>query len=222
MTGRIIRFRGGKRQDAHLEAQMLLPWYATGRLDPDERALVEAHLSQCRQCQAELRLERRLDTEVAELPTDVDQAWAALRPRLGRRHAARGIGAAWGAGLDAVRGALVRPAPWLGWAFAAQTAALLAVAVLAVQPLRPARYHALGAAPPPASGNVIVTFRPDTSEQDLRNTLNESHARLVDGPTAADAYVLHVPAAERAAALVKLRQRANIVLAEPIDAAGAP
>ena len=69
---------------------------------------------------------------------------------------------------------------------------------------------------------MIVTFRPDTSEQDLRNTLNESHARLVDGPTAADAYVLHVPAAERAAALVKLRQRANIVLAEPIDAAGAP
>src|SRR5579862_1880596 len=168
MTGRIIRFRGGQRQDAHLEAQMLLPWYATGRLDPDERARVEAHLGQCPQCQAELKLERRLDAEVADLPTDVDQAWAALRPRLGRRRAPSGIGAAWGAGIDAARGALVWPAPWLGWAFAAQTAALLVVAVLAVQPLRPARCHALGSAPPPASGNVIVTFRPDTSEQDLR------------------------------------------------------
>ncbi len=222
MTGRIIRFRGGQRQDAHLTAQMLLPWYATGRLDADERALVEAHLGRCPQCQAELALERRLDTEVAELPMDVDQAWAALRPRLGRRRAPRGISGAWRAGLDAARGALARPAPWLGWAFAAQTAALLIVAVLAVQPLRPARYHALGAAPPPASGNVIVTFRPETSEQDLRNTLNDNHARLVDGPTAADAYVLHVPAAERAAALAKLRKQAEIVLAEPIDPAGAP
>ena len=85
-----------------------------------------------------------------------------------------------------------------------------------------AAYHALGAAPAPALGNVVVIFRPDTSERELRQTLVANHARLVDGPTAADAYVLHVPAAERAGALTRLRGRADIVLAEPIDSGAAP
>jgi len=222
MTGRIIRFRGRQPQDAHREAQQLLPWYATGRLDEDDRDLVEAHLRQCADCRAELELERRLDVEVAELPTDVDQAWAAMRPRL-RRRSGRGVGAAWSAAADAVGAVFARPAPWLGWAFAAQFAALLAVGALALRPpAQPAAYHALGAAPPPASGNVIVSFQPDLREQDLRAALNETHARLVDGPTAADAYVLHVPPGERAAALSKLRHRPGIVLAEPIDPAGTP
>jgi hypothetical protein len=99
---------------------------------------------------------------------------------------------------------------------------LLLAGVWVAPSLQPARYHALGAAPAPASGNVVVMFRPDTREQDLRRTLNAAHARLVDGPTAADAYLLHVPSAERAAALVRLKGQADVVLAEPIDPGGPP
>ena len=37
-------------EDAHEEAEVLLPWYATGQLEPDERALVENHLKSCAEC----------------------------------------------------------------------------------------------------------------------------------------------------------------------------
>jgi hypothetical protein len=97
------------------------------------------------------------------------------------------------------------------------------VAVLVVPVLKPAPapYHTLGSAPPPATGNAIVIFRPDTSEQELRQTLNANGARLVDGPTAADAYVLHLPAERRDAVLVRLRADHDVVLAEPINAEAA-
>ena len=62
------------------------------------------------------------------------------------------------------------------------------------------------------------TRGPQTSEQTFRETLNASHARLVDGPTAADAYVLRVSPGERDAALATLRRRPDITLAQPIDA----
>ena len=45
------------------------------------------------------------------------------------------------------------------------------------------------------------------------------YARLVDGPTQADAYVLQIPAARRELALATLRARHEIVLAQPIDGA---
>ena len=64
-----------------------------------------------------------------------------------------------------------------------------------------------------------MVFRPDLRESDMRRLLKDSDARLVDGPTAANAYVLRVPEAERTDALARLRGDAAVVLAEPIDAA---
>jgi hypothetical protein len=47
--------------------------------------------------------------------------------------------------------------------------------------------------------------------------LATSGAALVGGPTEADAYLLHVPANARPAALEKLRKDSNVTLAQPID-----
>jgi Putative zinc-finger len=231
MTGHIIPLRG----DPHQRIQSLLPWFVTDRLDADERAEVETHLSACPDCRAEERLERRLAAEVAAMPVDVEQSWARLRARLERPSANRGprsgrrLAAAWrglGRGLGGAR-------PWIGWAMAAQAAVM--VLLLGVvwprhgQPSGPAspgpgvdaRYHTLGAAPSQRTGNVVVMFRPETSERDLRAALLADQARLVDGPTAAGAYVLSVPPASRDAILATLRQRSGVVMAEPIDPAGA-
>jgi hypothetical protein len=82
------------------------------------------------------------------------------------------------------------------------------------------RYHALSAGPAESSGDMMVIFRPETPERSLRETLRASHARLVGGPTDADAYVLSVPMAERAAALARLRAQADILVAQPIDPGG--
>jgi hypothetical protein len=230
MSGHIIPLRG----DPHQRIQSLLPWFVTDRLDADERAEVETHLNACPDCRAEERLERRLAVEVAAMPVDVEQSWARLRARLERPPAnpaprfGRRLTAAWhglGRGLGGGR-------PWMGWAMAAQAAVMvLLLGVVWPRHDQPsgaaprgvdARYHALGAAASPRTGNVVVTFRPETSERDLRAALLADQARLVDGPTAAGAYVLSVPPARRAAILTTLRQRPGVVMAEPIDPAGAP
>jgi hypothetical protein len=83
MTGHIIPLRG----DGHNRAQALLPWYVSGRLDSDERAEVEAHLADCAECQAELKIERRLNEAVAAAPTagalhDVEHGWASMHRRI--------------------------------------------------------------------------------------------------------------------------------------------
>jgi hypothetical protein len=80
----------------------------------------------------------------------------------------------------------------------------------------------LGAAPPPVAGNLVVIFHPDVLEKSMRETLNASDARIVDGPTAADAYVLHVPPSQRLSALAKLRASSAVVMAQPIDPGGSP
>jgi anti-sigma factor RsiW len=221
MTGQIIPLHG----DEHHEAQLLLPWFANGSLAPHEHARVRAHLATCAECQADLALERRLDIAVAELPVEAeDPRWDDLRaslPPIRRRPATRAT-----VGVDLgrlVSGWRVGPQA-LAWAAAAQFVMLLMLgSVLVMRPsAQPATYQALGAAPAPATGNLVVIFRPETREKDLRAILNASGARLVDGPTAADAYVLHVAPAQRADILVKLRARPEIVLAEPIDAGGHP
>jgi len=202
-------------EEPHDEAQSLLPWYLTGQLSASERAAVETHLTSCPRCRADVASERRLIAELVDLPVEVELGWTRLRERLdpkpqaaARGGARREVGRRWRAGL-----------PWLGWALAAGQIAVFAVVGQAIWPAAPpARYHTLAGVAALAAGNVVVIFRPDTRERELRATLEASHARVVDGPTAADAYVLRVPASQRLAALATLRARPDITLAEPIDA----
>jgi anti-sigma factor RsiW len=219
---RIIRLHG----DDHHQAQTLLPWYVTGSLEASEQQQVEAHLSVCPQCQADLQSERRLDAEVAALTIEVEHGWTRLQGRLDLNPRRRGALAAPGEWLTAIHRDATRKwrgaTSWLGWALVMQALVLAVVGMVLLRPAQPARYHVLATAPAPATGNLVVIFRPDTRESDLRSTLRGARARLVDGPTAADAYVLEVPAADRSAALARLRAQASIVLAEPIDAGERP
>jgi hypothetical protein len=115
--------------------------------------------------------------------------------------------------------AIVRPG-WMGWALAAQFAGLLVLAGLLIHPIgqRPApQYQALGAAPAAAQPDLMVIFKPQTPESALRETLRATGGRVVGGPTEADAWLLQVPLAQRAAALAKLRGSGAVVLAEPVD-----
>jgi anti-sigma factor RsiW len=222
MTGRIIQLRG----DQHADVELVLPWYVTGQLSAAEQARVEAHLGVCPECAAEVRFERRLASEVAGMPVEVEQGWTRLRRSMELASRKPRPLAALGGWVDGGRRrasrALRSSPPWLGWAIAAQIVLFAGAGALLAPSTQSARYHTLGAAPVSPAGNVVVIFRPDTSELRLRQTLEASDARLVDGPTAADAYVLHIPPAERAAQLAKLRGRAEIELAEPVDSGGAP
>lgn len=200
-------------RDGHHGVRELLPWYVTGQLDAAEAARVEAHLDRCAECQAELRFQERLESEVARLPLEVEAGWTRMRRRVEGDRPERRV----------LRGLQAR-ARWLGWGVAAVL--MLGLGVLLAPSLRPApaagSYHALGETSAVASGNVVVIFRPDTTEKSMREALKASGARLVDGPTPADAYVLRVPPAQREAALASLRARREIVMAQPVDSGGAP
>jgi anti-sigma-K factor RskA len=228
--GRVISMPG----DAHQQVQALLPWYVNGTLDEGEMAAVEAHLATCAECREDLAMDRAIGRQdTAALPLDVERGWAALRSRIDRTPAP-----------EAMRVPEAMPAPgqadnvvplrksWLQrsvpmrWALAAQAAAAvlivgagrLMIPAAAPEPL----YHALGSAPQSAPGNMVVIFRPDTMERDLRGAMVASGAELVGGPTASDAYVLRVAATGRDTALARLRANAHVMLAEPIDGSARP
>lgn len=210
----IVSFRG----DEHDRAQLVMPWYATGRLDEAERAEVEAHLAICAECREDLAFERTLTARVASLSIGADPDWNEFRQRVRPRHQHRERRDA----ARAVRRWFGRPSK-LGWFIAGQAVAaglILAIGLPRQEPR--AAYHTLGASPSHPPGNAVVLFRSDASEAQIRAALVASRARIVDGPTASGAYVLRVAAEQRGAILTELSARRSVILAQPIDADGPP
>lgn len=228
----------GSRTD-HDEVELLLPWFISGRLEPHEADRVELHLASCESCRAELALETELAGRLkpAESSAEIEAAdagWQRLMaamaneasgspsdtplPAMGhdasKPWAARPLGRPWSRRL----GRVGDPAN-LRRLVAVQFAALavLGVALVTRPPAEP-DFKALGAAPAAVRGNVVAKFRPDMVEAQLRRTLDAVDARIVDGPTTADAYVLQLPDIGR---LQALREEPGVLMAEPIDRAPA-
>ena len=204
--------------DAHHAVQALLPWYAMNSLDDEELAEVEAHLAGCPACRAELDVERKM--QQAALPRSAEDSLASaadVEQGLARMRALIGSGAR-------------RPAPlaarWWRWALAAQFAVIVALgAVLVVQQeadFGNHRYRALGAPGADVAANVVVMFKPEATEQEIRRALRESGARLVDGPTASNGWLLSVQGEGHVEAIARLRAQPSVSLAESLDARTAP
>lgn len=191
----------------HQQAQPLLPWLLAGTLDDAELAAVQRHVSGCARCQSDLVWQRRL--RAASAPPgdafDADRAFAALAPRLG------GAPGRW------MRAVAANDA-WLRWAACAQLAVIGVLSLLLARPWLDADYRALGAAA--QAGSVVVTFRPDTPEREVRRILQQAGARVVGGPTVTDAWVLAVPAAQAPAAVARLRAEPAVTLAQPLTNGG--
>jgi hypothetical protein len=222
MSGQILHLE----PDPHAAVQRLLPWYLTGRLDTPEHDAVEAHLAQCPECRAELETERQwqLLQPGHGAQVDVEDGWARMRARLAgdavprfadtpapAPHRRRWLPPAWRAGPRL---------PARAWAAPALLSVALVVAIVSTS--RPAAvvgdYHAL-AAPDPAGATAVVRFRPDATEAQIRHGLKDSGARLVDGPTVSDAYVVRLPREHYAAALDKLRKAPGVALVEALESA---
>ncbi|WP_010544076.1 anti-sigma factor family protein [Sphingomonas elodea] len=198
------------RGDPHEATQQLLPWYVTGAIEPGDRLLVETHLPQCEACRAELAAERRLRLAVADLPAAAPGGWERLVADLAEPAPPQRL----------PRRFVVNA----GWMLGAQAALLLLGIGVVLQFRQPAvpsagAYHALGAPEARPAGNILVMFAPDTREAALRQTIAASNARLVDGPTAAGAYLLAIAPEQRRAAIARLRAAPGVVMVQPIDPA---
>lgn len=198
-------------RDSHEELEELLPWYANGRLDRDDRAKLERHLESCSDCRAELALDRRFVEEFQSFAPEAEAGWARIRQRIEpqqrRRFAMPQVLTDF---WDQLR------QPGIAALAAAQLAFLVIGGALFLSLSRPA-YHALGSLPAPAAANILVIFRADATVEDVRDTLLSAGAEVVGGPTPADAYLLTVPAPKRAAAVRKLQSDQDVQLAQPID-----
>jgi anti-sigma factor RsiW len=208
MFGRINRLW----RDEHHEAQRNLPWRYSGDLDASAIARFDAHLETCAQCRADLQAETKLRS-LAERCLDPDAGWAEMTKRLAPR---------------TTRILPSRPLPaaglrWQPWAIAAQFLVIFGLTAALLMPrAQPAQFHALSAAPQVEAGNLLVMFSPQIAELSMRRVLQQADARVVDGPNAAGAYVLRVPAERRASLLTTLKNRSEVILAEPIDSGAAP
>jgi hypothetical protein len=238
VTGRIVSLE----PDPHVAVQSLLPWYATGRLEADEKAHVEAHLAQCEECRAELAAERQWKgLQVATgAQVDVEAGWSAMLARLNQGDAERvAAHAAQRAPRDPrppLR--MRRPAGWaaagplLRWGWIAPTAAAaVALLVIGLQAGAGrdaasgrtvlaandgATYQALAATPAPTA-TALVRFRPDATEAQVRAVLQRFDARVVDGPTASAAWVIRLPREHYADTLAALRAQPPVTLAEALE-----
>lgn len=208
-------------EDRHDAAQMLLPWFVTDRLDAAERAEVAAHLDECEACRAEVATERRLAAAIAGQRDDATPPWERFAAKLDAEPLAAPVARRRTRNAFAgLRAAASRPST-LRWVVAAQFAAVLVLgATVATQP-RPEPYRVLGDAAPARTGNVLAMFRPETTVTQLREALQASGARMVDGPTSANAYVLEVPGGAGGPALARLRRDPEVTMAEPIEQAPA-
>ena len=223
MSGRVVPLGS----DMHQKVQALLPWYVGGSLDAQECACVEAHIAECPRCQAELAWERELQAACSNssvaAPGGVDQEFALLRERI-----AVGAAPRQRYGLVArLRDRWRECPPWTRWALLGQCVLVATLSGLLILPLsHEQRFRALGGpAGPPAStvsGNLIVRFRPEATEQEMRRVLRDSKARLVYGPTTTDAYLLAVPPDLETAAVKQLRKEGSVMLVESLDGRAAP
>jgi anti-sigma factor RsiW len=183
---------------SHLATEALLPWLLNDTLTPGERRELESHLQSCASCRQELARQRELMALYAADPapgaeTDVDAAFAELSARLqtdtgraelqfaSRAKAVRG----WRIAFAAQMAVLIAFGATVGWTLSQMQFTAPAVEVAGAT----GAYQGL-AAPPAGAGDAIVLFDPNASEADLRRVLQRAGARIVDGPTAADAYVV--------------------------------
>ncbi len=224
MSGRVVPLGA----DLHQKVQALLPWYVGARLDDEERARIEAHLAECPRCQAELAWEREVQAacavSVPAVTGDADAGFALLRERIAAQASPRQR-----AGFLARLEARWREIPtWTRWTLAGQCAlvAVLGGVLVTMAPAPDARFQTLGAAASTsgaaAGGNLVVRFRPEATEQEIRRVLRDSQARLVFGPTATDAYLLAVPSGFEIEAVSRLRREHAVLLAESLNGRAAP
>jgi anti-sigma-K factor RskA len=176
----------GKKDEA---LDLLLPWYVNGTLDDGERRQVETYLERSSHARDEVELLRALRQQVK------DETIEASPGALGLQRLKRDMkqAAAQPGNLDRMAGKTVTVASfWRPLAVAACLAVMIQAGIMV----------GVGGFGTPDSGvttatggspSVLqVTFAPDATEQQIRDTLQSAGASIADGPNALGVYRLRL------------------------------
>jgi anti-sigma factor RsiW len=210
MTGSVLPFDAS----THTVVDALLPFYVNATLRSEELAFVEPHIQSCEKCQREVAWLHELFDACATFPMWQGNPRSASDPVEGAEdHANRGDG--W---RRTVTGWQAIPS-WTRWLIAAQFSAIILLGtVFATSERDEPSFRTLGAAGPSAQipDAVAVMFDPAITAPQIRQIILGAGARIVDGPTPADVFVLELPAGRTEQALQALRAERAVRLAEPL------
>ncbi|GKS57207.1 hypothetical protein YTPLAS18_07340 [Nitrospira sp.] len=209
------------------ESALLLPWFVTDRLSPEERDRVRIHVESCALCREELAeltqqrdLLRSAYTEQAPPPRDLmpailskvkAAAMPTREPSQRRTRSTTDIVEEWFRNL-------LRPR-WVP-AFATVLIALQAgllwwVSVHApAQPASGPGGEVVERGIPPQGTRVIVVFNANTTADQIRTLLGNVHGRIIDGPRPDGRYMVLLPGGDPATldqSMAVLRARSNVV-----------
>jgi hypothetical protein len=220
--------------DTHAEAWALLPWLANGRIAPEEREWVEAHVQGCAECRAELAAQRMVAAHVTREESSSPPQAASDEQRSFNKLWAR-IEAAEAASSPIVgTGSVNQPAPrssrtvrWLAAAVVVQALGLGVLGMAFSNANRAGDGEIVTVSTPAAGARpnapaVTLVFNPGTSISTINTMLTHQGLSIVSGPGLAGNYqaVLSADAvasgasAESVAAVLK--KDPNVSLAEPI------
>ena len=219
--------------DTHAEAWALLPWLATGRIAPDDREWVEAHVQGCAECRAELASQRLVASHVnrqestspqpaaSEEQRSFNKLWARIEASESASTLATGTT---GTGVAASRSA--RTVRWLAAAVVVQAIGLgvLGVAFVGNDSRNGSELIHTVADPQPRldAPAVSIAFAPETSMGTVNTLLTHQGLSIVGGPggegnfqaqLSADAVASGATAESVAAVLSK---DPNVTFAQPI------
>jgi hypothetical protein len=202
----------------HETVQKLLPWFVADTLEDAERDLVREHVRTCSQCQADIEWEQKFRGLAIGQQSDmnssaeVERALQRLHPQL----ETHGLHALTRNFLRSIHDAWQYSSAGMRTLVALQFVAIFGLGYVLSMPPRDASFRALAQGTAPAA-NLVVMFKPDTTEAQMRVILSNNSARVVDGPTVTGAYLLTVPTRRRAQVLARLQLESAISMAVPID-----
>ena len=208
MTGRLLPFD----TSTHASVDALLPFYVNATLRGEELAFVEQHVRTCEKCQQEVDWLCNVFADLAAGSALPDAPRAVAGPQ--QRFDDRRIRSRWRARIQE---GLRISSPWTHSLLAAQLATIVILGtLLATDTRNDASYRTLGT--PNSSAQlrdaIAVMFDPATPESELRQIVLRVGARIVDGPTVTDVFVLELPAERAEEALQALRAERAVRLAE--------
>ena len=177
--------------------ETLLPFYVNDSLSPEQRAQVDQHVQDCDHCRDEIRFLTALRRQVKQTTTTASPGELGLR-RLMRdvkREQSRRVVSRW----------------WKPAMAAAIMVIVLQSALLFQQQHTQPTYIPLGG----AESGLQITFQPTATEAQIRELLNQAHARIIDGPGALGVYRIQLlnqqlTPQQREAIIAQLRQQAIV------------
>ena len=214
----------------HREIIELLPWYANGTLDEEERNMMESHLAECHECATEMKSLAAVRRAVVEAgdhaptlpPLALNRALAEIETyeqnqakSEGKRPPTR-----FKEQITDLWNRWWQPVPvFARAAIVAQVLLVVALGAVAVyQYQHPTVIYrtASGPASAEAGATFAVSFRATATEKEIREALLAINGRIVDGPSAQGLYTVQVPtpregAADNERALETLRKNVRVV-----------